>query len=73
MKVFFHSTQRNETHHTKTNLESFEDQSEKMGEASKLNVQWAEPVSLTSRTNQKQELPMAAMFVNGSGQNQQSL
>jgi hypothetical protein len=24
-------------------------------------------------TNQKQELPMAAMFVNGSGQNEQSL
>jgi hypothetical protein len=23
--------------------------------------------------NQKQELPMAAMFVNGSGQNEQSL
>jgi hypothetical protein len=24
-------------------------------------------------TNQKQELPVAAMFVNGSGQNEQSL
>jgi hypothetical protein len=24
-------------------------------------------------TNQKQELPMAAMFVNGSGRNEQSL
>jgi uncharacterized membrane protein len=25
------------------------------------------------KTNQKQELPMAAMFVNGSGQNEQSI
>jgi hypothetical protein len=29
-------------------------------------------VSITRRTNQKQELPMAAMFVNGSEQNEQS-
>jgi hypothetical protein len=28
---------------------------------------------LTKLTNQKQELPLAAMFVNGSGQNVQSL
>jgi hypothetical protein len=38
-----------------------------------LEAQWAEPVSHTSRTNQKQELPMGAMFVNGLGQNEQSL
>jgi hypothetical protein len=28
---------------------------------------------LKKLANQKQELPMAAMFVNGSGQNEQSL
>jgi hypothetical protein len=28
---------------------------------------------LKKSTNQKQELPVAAMFVNGSGQNKQSL
>jgi hypothetical protein len=28
---------------------------------------------LKKSTNQKQELPVAAMFVNGSGQNEQSL
>jgi hypothetical protein len=28
---------------------------------------------LKKKANQKQELPVAAMFVNGSGQNQQSL
>jgi hypothetical protein len=28
---------------------------------------------LKKSANQKQELPMAAMFVNGSGQNEQSL
>jgi hypothetical protein len=28
---------------------------------------------LKKTANHKQELPMAAMFVNGSGQNQQSL
>jgi hypothetical protein len=28
---------------------------------------------LKKLTNQKQELPVAAMFVNGSGQNEQSL
>jgi hypothetical protein len=28
---------------------------------------------LIFKKNQKQELPMAAMFVNGSGQNEQSL
>jgi hypothetical protein len=33
----------------------------------KLETQWAEPVSLTCRSNQKQELPIAAMFVNGMG------
>ena len=32
----------------------------------KLEAQWAETVSLTCRTNQKQELPIAAMFANGS-------
>jgi len=35
----------------------------------KLEAQWAEPVSLNCRTNQKQELPMAARFVNPSGRN----
>jgi hypothetical protein len=39
----------------------------------KLEAQWAEPVSLTCRTNQKQELPMAAMFVNRSERNDHSL
>jgi hypothetical protein len=29
--------------------------------------------SKLGRTNQKQELPVVAMFVNGSGQNEQSL
>jgi hypothetical protein len=33
----------------------------------KLENQWAEPVLLTCWTNQKQELPTAAIFVNGSG------
>jgi hypothetical protein len=28
----------------------------------KLEAQWDEPVSVTSLTNQKQELPMEAMF-----------
>ena len=32
---------------------------------SKLEAQWAQPVPLTFHC----ELPMAAMFVNGSGQN----
>jgi hypothetical protein len=36
-----------------------------------LEVQWTEPVSLTCRTNQKQELPIAAMFANGSKWNEQ--
>jgi hypothetical protein len=39
----------------------------------KLEAQWAETVSLTCRTNQKQELPMAAMFVNRSERNEHSL
>jgi len=47
----------------------------------KLESQWADPVLLTSRTNQKKKkkkkkkkvLPMSAMFVNGSGRNEQSL
>jgi hypothetical protein len=39
----------------------------------KLEAQWAEPVSLTCRTNQKQELPMAAMCVNRSERNDHSL
>jgi hypothetical protein len=33
-----------------------------------LEAHWAEPVSHTCRTNQKQQLLMTAMFVNGSGQ-----
>ena len=39
----------------------------------KLEAQWAEPVSITHRTNQKKELPMEAMFVNRSGRNEQSI
>jgi hypothetical protein len=39
----------------------------------KLEAQWAEPVWLTCWTNQKQELPMVAMFVNGLKRNEQSL
>ena len=37
----------------------------------KLEAQWAEPVSLTCRTNQKQDLPKEAMFVNRLEQNKQ--
>jgi hypothetical protein len=39
----------------------------------KLETQWAEHASLTCWTNQKQELPMVAMFVNGLKRNEQSL
>ena len=39
----------------------------------KLEAQCAVPVSLTCWTNQKQELPMVTMFVNGSGRKEQSL
>jgi hypothetical protein len=34
---------------------------------------FGQAVSEKKSANQKQELPMAAMFVNGSGQNEQSL
>jgi hypothetical protein len=36
-------------------------------------AKWFQRRSFLKSANQKQELPMAAMFVNGSGQNEQSL
>ena len=36
-------------------------------------VKWFQRKDLKKSANQKQELPVAAMFVNGLGQNEQSL
>jgi hypothetical protein len=38
-----------------------------------MNRNLVESEDFFESANQKQELPMAAMFVNGSGQNEQSL
>jgi hypothetical protein len=38
-----------------------------------LKIIWSSGEEFKKSANQKQELPMAAMFVNGSGRNEQSL
>jgi hypothetical protein len=44
-----------------------------IGASHQISVHLAKQFQRRRSTNQKQELPMAAIFVNGSGRNEQSL